>query len=228
MRRQSRADAVHDALRHLIVTLELAPGQPLVERDLCDRFGVSRTPLREALLRMAEHGLVMVAPQHGTFVAGISPRAVQVAHFLRENLEIPAIRRLATMVAPDLGPAREILVAQKIAAARNNQAEFILLDDRFHEALFIAAGLPEIWSVIHSRKGHLDRIRFIQGTARGSVQVPLEQHEQILEALVASQPDRAEVLLREHIAGSLLFLDRHLRERPELFLADVASDWPRI
>ncbi|MDN5568072.1 MAG: GntR family transcriptional regulator, partial [Paracoccus sp. (in: a-proteobacteria)] len=141
---------MHDALRHLIVTLELAPGQPVVEKEMCDRFDVSRTPLREALLRLAEHGLVTVAPQHGTFVASISPKAVRLAHFLRENLEIPAIRRLAAQHAPDLGPARDILMAQKVAAARNDQAEFILLDDRYHEALFEAVDLSDIWAVIQA------------------------------------------------------------------------------
>ncbi|MFC0200396.1 GntR family transcriptional regulator [Paracoccus rhizosphaerae] len=223
MRRRSSADIVHDELRQMIVTLELAPSHPVQERELCERFGVSRTPLREALLRLAEHGMVTVAPQHGTFVAGISPRAVRLAHFLRANLEVPAIERLAATPAPDLTRAREILTAQKIAAARNSQAEFILLDDSFHEALFAAADLPEIWSVIHARKGHLDRIRFIQGNARGSVDVPLKQHERILDALAEGQADAASRLLREHIAGSLEFLDRHLRERPEMFLNDEPS-----
>ncbi|MGP9804848.1 GntR family transcriptional regulator [Paracoccus sp. NSM] len=222
-RRRSRADIVHDELRHLIVTLRLQPGQPLPEKDLCERFGVSRTPLREAILRLAEHGLVTIAPQHGTFVAGISPRAVRLAHFMRENLEIPAFRRLALQPEPDLKPARQILLAQKIAAARNDQAEFILLDDRFHEALFEAADLQEVWAVIHARKGHLDRVRFIQGNARGSVEVPLAQHEAILQALSARDPDQAADLLREHIAGSLTFMERHLREQPDMFLDDDAT-----
>lgn len=220
MRRRTRADVVHDALRHLIVTLELAPGQLLSEKEMCDRFGVSRTPIREAFLRLAEHGLVTVAPQHGTFVAGISPKAVRLAHFLRENLEIPAIRRLAAQPAPDLSAARDILVAQKVAAARNDQAEFILLDDRYHEALFDAVDLSDVWAVIQARKGHLDRIRFIQGTVRGSVEVPLCQHEQILDALTAQDGNLAARLLKDHIAGSLAFLERHLRERPEMFIDD--------
>lgn len=219
-RRRSRADIVHDELRHLVVTLTFQPGQALIEKELCERFGVSRTPVREAILRLAEHGLVTVAPQHGTFVAAISPRAVRLAHFMRENLEIPAFRRLALQQAPDLKPAREILLAQKIAAARNDHAEFILLDDRFHEALFEAADLQEVWAVIHAKKGHLDRIRFIQGNVRGSVEVPLAQHEAILQALEDHDTERAAELLSEHIAGSLIFLERHLQERPELFAAD--------
>jgi GntR family transcriptional regulator, rspAB operon transcriptional repressor len=219
-RKTSRADHVHDQLRHLIVTLELKPGQPLLEKDLCARFGVSRTPVREALLRLADNGLVTIAPQHGTFVAGISPKAVRMAHFLRENLEIPAMRRLVDLPRPDLGPAREVLVVQKIAATRNDQGEFILLDDRFHEALFDAAGLGDLWAVIHARKGHLDRIRFLQGNARGSVEVPLAQHEAILASLEARASDESASLLREHVAGSLVFMERLLPERPDLFLDD--------
>lgn len=218
-RRRSRADLIHDRLRHLIVTLELLPGQPLVERQLCETFGVSRTPLREAILRLAEHGLVTVAPQHGTFVSVISPRAVRLAHFLRENLELPVIRRLASLPVRNLDGAREILLEQKILAARNDQAGFILLDDRFHRALFDAAGLPEIWDVIHAKKGHLDRVRFLQGNMRG-VTVPLTQHEALLDAIARGTVAETERLLREHLGGSLDFLDRHLRERPELFVTD--------
>lgn len=220
-RRRSRAEIIHDALRHMIVTLELQPGEALNEKDLCERFAVSRTPLREAILRLAEHGLVTIAPQHGTFVAGIAPRAVRLAHFLRENLELPVIRRLAGQKTPDLSRPRSLLTDQKILAARNDQAGFILLDDQFHEALFAAAGLPELWGVIHAKKGHLDRIRFIQGNARGSVEVPLSQHEAILDAVQHGAVQGAEELMRSHVAGSLEFMERHLRERPELFEPDT-------
>nr|WP_204354498.1 GntR family transcriptional regulator [Paracoccus saliphilus] len=218
-RRRSRADLIHDRLRHLIVTLELQPGQPLVEKQLCETFGVSRTPLREAILRLAEHGLVTVAPQHGTFVSVISPRAVRLAHFLRESLELPVIRRLAAQPVRHLDRAWEILLEQKIMAARNDQAGFILLDDQFHRALFDIAGLPEIWDVIHAKKGHLDRVRFLQGSMRG-VTVPLAQHEILLDAIARGAVKDTERLLREHLEGSLDFLEKHLRERPELFVTD--------
>lgn len=216
-RRRTRADLVHDQLRHMIVTQDLQPGQPLIEKDLCETFGVSRTPLREAILRLAEHGLITVAPQHGTFVAQISPRDVRLAHFLRENLEVPVIRRLTLQPRRDLDAVRAILLDQKILAARDDRAGFILLDDRFHEALFDACGLAELWGVIHAKKGHLDRVRFLQGSLRGGVATPLAQHEAIVEAVAAGDADRAASLLRAHVAGSLEFMERQLRERPELF-----------
>ncbi|MDP5306817.1 GntR family transcriptional regulator [Paracoccus spongiarum] len=219
-RKRSRADMIHDALRQMIVTLELRPRQALPEKDLCARFDTSRTPLREAILRLAEHGLVTIAPQHGTFVAGISPRAVRQAHFLRESLEVPVIRRLTGQPGADLTEAADILTQQKILAARNDQAGFLLLDDRFHEALFTAAGLGELWAVIHAKKGHLDRIRFIQGNMRGSVQVPLVQHVEILEAVRRGAAPEAEALMRAHVAGSLSFLERSLHSHPDLFDAD--------
>ncbi|MBM3605071.1 MAG: GntR family transcriptional regulator, partial [Alphaproteobacteria bacterium] len=118
-RKQSLAELIHDRLRHLIVTLELQPGQPLIEKELCESFGVSRTPLREAVLRLAEHGLVTVAPQHGTFVSLISPRAVRLAHFLRENLEVPVIRRLVALPVRPMDRVNAIILEQKILAARN-------------------------------------------------------------------------------------------------------------
>ncbi|MFN3525630.1 MAG: GntR family transcriptional regulator [Paracoccus sp. (in: a-proteobacteria)] len=223
-RKRTRADIIHDELRHMIVTYQLRPGEPIVERDLCERFGVSRTPLREAVLRLAEHGLVTVAPQHGTFVSAISPRDVRLAHFLRENLEIPVIRRIAADPGRDLTRLRALLLEQKILAARNDQPGFILLDDQFHEALFTAAGLAELWGVIHAKKGHLDRIRFIQGNARGGVTTPLGQHEAILDALAQGDVARSEALMRDHVAGSLEFMERLLQESPTVFAGYAGLD----
>lgn len=201
-RRRSLTDQVHDRLRHMIVSLHLQPRQPLVEKELCKSFGVSRTPLREAILRLAEHGLITVAPQHGTFVSGISPRSVRWAHVLRESLEVPVMQRLASQPARRLDAVRKILLEQKILAARNDQAGFILLDDQFHEALFAACGVADLWGVIHAEQGHLDRVRFIQGNLRGGVTLPLAQDEALVDALAEGAAHKAAALTRAHVAGS--------------------------
>lgn len=200
---------LHDAMRQMIVTAELPPGTPLNERELCDRFGVSRTPLREAILRLAEHGLVDVAPQHGTFVSQISGRAVRLGHFLRINLELPVIRQLAMTDAPDLSAARAAILEQKLAETRHDYAAFILADDAFHQALFTAADLPEIWDVVHAKKAHLDRSRFQSGILRGDLSRPIAQHEAILTAIADHSPDQAEALARQHIDSGLSALDPH-------------------
>ena len=87
--------------------------------------------------------------------------------------------------------------------------------------IFAACGLVELWGVIHAKKGHLDRVRFIQGNLRGGVATPLAQHETIVEAVAAGDADMAATLLRAHVAGSLQFMERHLRDRPDLFEPDT-------
>lgn len=205
--RRSRSDEIYDALRQMIVTARLPPGAALVERDLCALFSASRTPLREAVLRLAAHGLVTVAPQHGTFVAALSPRMVRLAHFLRENLELPVISRLAAQGAADLRGARATIIEQKLAAARDDHAALVLLDDRFHAALFDAAGLPEVWDVIHAKKAHLDRIAFGQEQHGGGGATAIAQHEAILDAIEAGDPEAAVRCARDHIGSPLAHLE---------------------
>jgi GntR family transcriptional regulator, rspAB operon transcriptional repressor len=216
-RRRSLADEIYDQLRRMIVTLELRPGEILVEKELCERFSVSRTPLREAILRLSEHGLVVVAPQHATFVAGIDARAVRQAHFLRSNLEIPVIRQLCEAPSLDLSEARAILVDQQVLLAKTDFAAFMPLDDQFHQALFALAGLREIWAVIHARKAHLDRIRFLQAPQDGKIPLLVQEHKAILDAVAQRDPDAAEAVLRKHIAGAVLYMEELLLLRPELF-----------
>lgn len=205
--RRSRSGEIYDALRQMIVTARLPPRAALIERDLCTLFSASRTPLREAVLRLAEHGLVTVVPQHGTFVADLSSRMVRLAHFLRENLELPVISQLAAQRAADLRVARATIIEQKLAAARDDGAALVLLDDRFHAALFDAAGLSEVWDVIHAKKAHLDRIAFEQEQRRGFA-TAIAQHEQILNAIEAGDPQSAVRCARDHIGASLAYLEK--------------------
>jgi GntR family transcriptional regulator, rspAB operon transcriptional repressor len=194
VRRRSLADEIYDQLRRMIVTLELKPGETLVEKELCDRFAVSRTPVREAILRLADHGLVEIAPQHATFVSGIDVRAVRQAHFLRSNLEIPLIRQLCATPGLDLP-----------------------LDDLFHQSLFELGGLREIWSVIHSRKAQLDRIRFLQAPQGGKVPMLVQDHKAILDAIAAQDAAAGEAMLRRHVAGAVIFMEQQLLLEPDAF-----------
>ncbi|WP_439562543.1 GntR family transcriptional regulator [Roseinatronobacter sp.] len=216
-RKKSRASEIYDALRTLIVTLELPPKEVLQEKDLCDRFDVSRTPLREAFLRLADHGLVTIAPQHGTFVSGISPNAVRQAHFLRVNLEIPVVLKLCDTPDLDLTTPQAILLEQKLAAQQNSYAVFMPLDDRFHQSLFDLAELGSVWQVIHAKKAHLDRIRFLKAAERSELESLTRQHEAILDAIARRSRLGAEELVRAHVSGSVGFMEQLLRSRPELF-----------
>jgi len=215
-RRRSFADEIYDEMRRMIVTLEVQPGELLLEKELSSRFAVSRTPVREATLRLFEHGLVEIAPQHATFVAGINPDAVRQAQFLRENLEAPVVRRLCAGGPIDLARQRALVDEHRIILDRADYAASVPVDDRFHESLFGAAGMGPLWGVIQARKAHLDRIRFLQTPEPGKLQLIVEQHEEILAAIEAQDPDCGERAVRSHVSQVLLALDRLLAERPEL------------
>jgi len=217
-RKRSRADEIYNDLRRMIVSLELPPRAALVEKDLCARFGTSRTPVREAVLRLADQGLVEIAPQHGTFVAGIDPRAVRQAHFLRETLEIKVITILCETPDLDFSTSAAAIEAQREVSATNDYAPFLPLDDAFHASLFALVDMAEIWGVIHGRKAHLDRIRFLQATPRpGRLAELVRHHEAILDAIRQGAAIAAEEMLRLHVSGSVGFMERLLVEKPTLF-----------
>lgn len=217
-RRRSLADDIYDELRALIVSLRMAPGEVVSEKDLGQRFGVSRTPIREALLRLADHGLIDIAPQHATQVARIDPEAVRQAQFLRENIEAAVVRRLCSGPMPDLTRPRALIAEHRLVLQMQDHLASVPVDDRFHQSLFDLAGMGPIWAVIHARKAHLDRIRTLQVPEPGKLARVVEEHEAILSAIAERDPDRGERVLRAHLTNVLGALDRLLAERPDLFV----------
>jgi len=221
-RRRSIADQIYDELRRMVVQLALRPGQALSEKTTAELFKVSRTPVREAILRLADHGLVTVAPQFGTFIVAIDPDEVRQAQFMREHLEVAIALRLCDMDDIDLSPARDLIVQQNAVAAVGDFAGFTGLDDRMHAWLFNRAGMGRLWSAIHVKKAHLDRIRFLHVPEPGKIKQVAEQHVAVLDAIEAGDRKATEARVREHTSGSVLHLETPLVERPELF------DSPRL
>jgi DNA-binding GntR family transcriptional regulator len=216
-RRRSIADQVYDELRRMIVQFELKPGEILSEKATAELFRVSRTPVREALMRLSEHGLVTVAPQFGTFVAAIDPDEVRQAQFMREHLEVAVAVRLSGAHGLDLSPARNLVTQQKAVLPTGNFATFTALDDAMHAWMFKAAGMDRLWAAIHAKKAHLDRIRFLHVPEPGKIAQVVAQHEAILDAIEAGDRKATEKHVREHTSGSVRYLETLLVDRPDLF-----------
>jgi DNA-binding GntR family transcriptional regulator len=216
-RRRSIADQIYEELRRMIVQFELKPGEVLSEKATAELFKVSRTPIREALMRLAEHGLVTVAPQFGTFVAAIDPDEVRQAQFMREHLEIAVAVRLCAIRGLDLSTARNLVSQQRAILPMSNFAGFTALDDAMHAWLFKTAGMDRLWAAIHAKKAHLDRIRFLHVPQPGKIEEVAEQHTGILDAIQSGDRRLTERRVREHVSGSLIYLDKLMSSRPELF-----------
>src|SRR6185312_2595757 len=138
--RTTRVEA-YDALRASIVALERTPGQRLSEAELARDLGVSRTPVREAIIQLRADGLVEVTPQLGSFVSKISLRNVREAQFAREALECAAVRVAAERIDADAaGRLRENLGLQRTAQMSADLEQFYYLDEEFHRELVATSG----------------------------------------------------------------------------------------
>ena len=213
--------SIYDVLRREIVSLQLRPAERLSENDLAARFGTSRAPVREALIRLVEDGLIEVRPQRGSYVSRISLRAMERARFVREALEVAIIRRAAEQGIPDAARTRleQAIADQEEAAA--DPGLFTRRDDLFHHGLADAAGLSSVWDVIEREKAQFDRLRFLSLPAATPVGLLIGQHRAILRAALSRKPAAAEAAVRVHMREVLRIADGLAAAHPELFLSDA-------
>lgn len=213
--------SIHAAIRREIVNLEVRPGERLSENELAVRFGTSRAPVREALIRLAEEGLITVLPQRGSFVSRISLAAMERARFVREALERAAVRNAAERgVSPDvLDRARKAIAEQERAG--QDPALFTQADDAFHRALSEASGVAQLWAVIEREKTQFDRIRFLSLPRATPVDVLIAQHRAILAAVERSDPAAADDAMRVHLSEVQKIARRLAAEHPDLIVDDL-------
>ena len=206
-RRNTRlASQVFVRLRESIVRGELPPNAPLSEQDLCERFNVSRTPVREALINLAEEELVVIYPQFGTFVAPISLEAVRVGQFVREHLECALIVDAAERL-DDEGAARvrDVIERQTTAADLD---EFYNLDNEFHALIAELSGHPKVWNVILKAKTQFDRVRYLSVHEPARTAEILAEHRNIADALTARDAGEAQCALRQHLRAVFLTVEK--------------------
>jgi GntR family transcriptional regulator, rspAB operon transcriptional repressor len=214
-------ETIYQTVRTDIIRMRLRPSERLSEKELGLRFGTSRTPVREAIVRLVEDGLIEVRPQRGTYVARISLQAVQRARFVRSALELAIIREAA-----EHGVSGAVLEEAKRAIADQENARldperFTTADDMFHRTFANGVGYGDIWSVVENQKAQFDRIHFLSLPNVTPVDHLIEQHRMILSAVEARDTDRAENTLREHLSIVVGTATALMRISPDLILNDV-------
>jgi DNA-binding GntR family transcriptional regulator len=215
-RDRQAAPQVFERLRKLITSLELPPGSPLSRNALAEQFGVSSTPIRDALMRLEEEGLVDVFPQHATVVSRIDIGLAQQAHFLRQALELEIVKALALEhAAPLIGELNNAIAQQQNFAKAGDFEKFMAADNDFHRQLYAATGHEGLWDLVRSRSGHIDRLRRLHLPTPGKAQDILRHHKLIVAAIGAHQPDDAQRHLRKHLSGTLGYLAEIRSRFPE-------------
>ena len=217
-RSRHAAPQVFENLRDRIISLELKPGTMLSRAEIQNQFGVSSTPIRDALLRLQEEGLVDIYPQHATVVSPIDLGLARQAQFLRRSIEQEIARTLAE--ARDDGLVRRlraIIEEQKKFARMKDLDRMTAADEQFHRAMYEAAGIPDLWNLVRRNSGHIDRLRRLHLPVEGKAKQIVQDHLDLVEAIATGDPDLAQQRVREHLSKSLAFSTEMRPRFPEFF-----------
>lgn len=207
---QSKSDLVHRQLKAEIEAGALAPGTPLGEVALVARTGASRTPVREALRRLAAEGLVDLAPRQGARVSRISPQSVRDLFDFRALLEPEAMRQAAGAVAADPALRQKIArlraefarIQRRLPSAPRSDA-FYELADRFDWTVIGATRNEHLRRTIGELRPHTARLRNLSHADPQRIEGSVQEHLQMCDALLAGNADEAAAGCREHLAQSV-------------------------
>jgi DNA-binding GntR family transcriptional regulator len=194
----SFADRAYYAIRELIVTLELPPGAVVREPELTERLGIGRTPVREALRRLAQERLVEVFPRRGMFVTEVDARDLARLCEVRVALEPEAARLAAERATQaDLSELRSVL-AELDGGRKREPRALIDLDERIHRAIYHASHNPSLAETLIEYYAHALRIWMV-ALSRTDIGAAVGGHHAVLEAIVRGDGARAARLMREHV-----------------------------
>lgn len=193
------AGQLYDALKQAIVTLRLMPGVMISESSICNSTGMSRTPVRSAISRLNEDGLIEVLPQRGSFVSLISLSSIRSSHFTRRSLEVALLKEVAkSWDQKKSAQAHEILRAQLRAIANSDHDSFHEADTRFHQMFATHANLEGCAETIGVMRTKLIRFYRLFGKPE-RLEVVVQEHTAIIQALDDGNLALAEAHLISHI-----------------------------
>jgi DNA-binding GntR family transcriptional regulator len=196
-------EVVFEALREAIISGVLKPGERMMEIQLAEQLGVSRTPVREAIRKLELEGFVVMIPRKGAYVAGISLKDIADVFEVRAALEALAAALAAERITDDELEEMERMLVRKAEYIESNRfAELIEVDTEFHEALYRASRNTKLEQIIHNLREQIQRFRTTTLAYPGRMRESLSEHRKLLEAISERDVARAAQLAQEHIENA--------------------------
>ncbi|WP_187428218.1 HTH-type transcriptional repressor RspR [Roseobacter fucihabitans] len=209
----SVTDRVHRLLRQAIIGVQLAPGTPISENSLSQQLSISRSPVRAAIQRLAEEGLVEVSPQRGSYVAALHMDQMHDSHFVRRSLELALLHETAQLWTPEMTAQLRAVIADQERAVNARDADlFLTLDETFHRTLAELSGRKGVWAAIQAPYTALGRFHHYWAKMDRLADV-LREHRAIIAALEQGDGDAAKAALATHLDMVFVILDRMPEER---------------
>lgn len=215
-----QAELAYGALRRGIMEFRFAPGERLSPTAIRERLGVGRTPVREAIVRLRQEGLVVTRPKSGSYVALVDLDAAECARFLRSNTERAVVVECCSRAGErDVAFLRELLGEQERAMGAHDQRAFFNADNRMHEELYRIAGRQRAWAWLEETNLDLERYRWLHVQARGmgwgSI---LTEHQELVEAIASKDPEEAAYITVHHLHVMLDERDEVISAFPGYFV----------
>lgn len=212
----------YTAIRRAIIDMILPPGSTVNEKKMCDELNISRTPLREALLRLSEEALVKIIPNQRTTITKIEMETMFEGQLIREALEVKLARLAALRMSPEHEQALDLSLQHQRRAADNQDLHtFFKLDEQFHELISTIGSSPRIWRTIKSGKAHVDRVRHLAYPKQHRLNQILEEHSAIVAAVKARDPDLAHQAMDRHLRNFYTSLQAVMEDDKELFSGEI-------
>ncbi len=210
------ANWVYSILKEEILDLRVTPGSQLHVEKLSERLGISRTPVREALLRLENLGLVQVHPRVGFFVADITEGDIAELFEIRDWLESKAAEKVALLLNEnDLAFLDDLIAATEKSVIENDQAQFLKFEEKFHDFIIQRCGNRHLLGVVESMYNLIHRERILSVASRENVEMTLVEHRRIVAALHEKDSQKASSMMSMHIRSAGTRLCTRLKKKLE-------------
>lgn len=200
--RESARDYALRLLKDNIIHLQLEPGSMVSENELAAELGLSRGPVREALIELARIKIVEIYPQRGSIIAKVDYDLMEEARFMRETLEIAVAERccLIGLQPEHLAALQENVKLQRFYQENRNDEKLWGLDNAFHRRLFLNANVVQVYTLMNSMLVHFDRVRAMALTVVKEKEITfVEEHRLILDAIIEGDTKNVGHLMHKHL-----------------------------
>lgn len=207
-------EVVTETLREAIVSGVLKPGERLMEIQLAEELGVSRTPVRESIRKLELEGFVVMVPRRGTYVADLSIKDINEVYEIRTVLDVLAAGLAAERITEEeLEQLERLLVQISEYVEQNNVEKLIETDSLFHDVLYRASRNDRLVGIINNLREQFTRFRSISMQYPGRMKNTVEEHTRLVEAIAQRNPELAQQIAREHMENSEQTLLKEFDER---------------
>ncbi|MDQ0719737.1 MULTISPECIES: GntR family transcriptional regulator [unclassified Paenibacillus] len=190
----------YNLLKERILHLELKPGTKISEKEIADELQVSRTPVREAFMKLAEEELLDIIPQSGTIVSHINLEHVEEGRFMREKMEKEIVTLACVSFPEEFRFRLETNIAmQEVCIGKNNFYRLFELDEEFHQILFQGTGKLRTWKMLQQLNIPFNRLRLLRLAEDSNLEVIISQHKEIYRLITERQTDQAVQVMEAHL-----------------------------